>query len=99
MVNNQRDTGTPPSHQAPPCHTIPNYYANVLKTLQIIPILERFFIKFCVWETRKQKSLGVIDFEAFSTQSRDRTGMEVNPLVFETSASTNSAIWAFAWQR
>lgn len=32
----------------------------------------------------------------FCTQTRDRTGMEVNPLVFETNASTNSAIWAFA---
>ena len=28
------------------------------------------------------------------TQSRNRTGMEINPLVFETSASTYSAIWA-----
>ena len=34
--------------------------------------------------------------KVFCTQSRDRTGMEVNPLVFETSASTNSAIWAFS---
>ncbi len=33
-----------------------------------------------------------------STQTRGRTGMEVNPLVFETSASTDSAIWASAFQ-
>ena len=29
------------------------------------------------------------------TQTRGRTGMDVTPLVFETSASTDSAIWAF----
>ena len=31
---------------------------------------------------------------SFSTQSRGRTGTGVNLLVFETSASTDSAIWA-----
>ena len=32
----------------------------------------------------------------FRTQSRGRTGTGVNLLVFETSASTDSAIWASA---
>ena len=33
-------------------------------------------------------------FSPLSTQSRGRTGTGVNLLVFETSASTDSAIWA-----
>ena len=33
-------------------------------------------------------------FSPHSTQSRGRTGTGVNLLVFETSASTDSAIWA-----
>ena len=45
----------------------------------------------------KRKSQ-VLNYQLLSfylrTQTRGRTGMEVNPLVFETSASTDSAIWA-----
>ena len=49
------------------------------------------------WEREKTKkpNLSVANtWLLIRTQSRDRTGMEVNPLVFETSASTYSAIWA-----
>ncbi len=34
-----------------------------------------------------------------STQSRGRTGTALQPLVFETNASTDSAIWALGEQR
>ena len=44
---------------------------------------------------KNKKSEESFNFLRFSTQTRGRTGMEVNPLVFETSASTDSAIWAF----
>ena len=44
---------------------------------------------------RKQLSVDIQLLSRFAcTQTRGRTGMEVNPLVFETSASTDSAIWA-----
>ena len=43
---------------------------------------------------KNKKSEESFNFLRFSTQTRGRTGMEVNPLVFETSASTDSAIWA-----
>lgn len=44
---------------------------------------------------RKQLSIDIQLLSCFiCTQTRGRTGMEVNPLVFETSASTDSAIWA-----
>ena len=53
----------------------------------------------CTWarsalrHARKQKREELLFF-SFSTQSRGRTGTGVNLLVFETSASTDSAIWA-----
>ena len=44
---------------------------------------------------RKRLSVDIQLLSRFTrTQTRGRTGMEVNPLVFETSASTDSAIWA-----
>ena len=43
-------------------------------------------------QTKKGESFKTFSFR---TQTRGRTGMEVNPLVFETSASTDSAIWAY----
>ena len=33
----------------------------------------------------------------YRTQTRGRTGMDFTPLVFETSASTDSAIWAIVF--
>ena len=44
---------------------------------------------------RKEKTLIISRLSGFfGTQTRGRTGMDVTPLVFETSASTDSAIWA-----
>ena len=50
-----------------------------------------------VTRSRKEKRRKYFYFLRFSTQTRGRTGMEGNPLVFETSASTDSAIWAHTW--
>ncbi len=46
-----------------------------------------------------KKSLTDFSVRLFRTRSRDRTGMGITPLVFETSASTNSAIRALAFAK
>ena len=46
---------------------------------------------------RVTKKRGRLSSSSFCTQSRGRTGTGVNLLVFETSASTDSAIWASAF--
>ena len=43
-----------------------------------------------------KRKRGRLSSSSFRTQSRGRTGTGVNLLVFETSASTDSAIWASA---
>lgn len=40
----------------------------------------------------------IFDRNPVSTQSRGRTGTALQPLVFETNASTDSAIWALPKQ-
>ena len=47
-----------------------------------------------VFATLENKKREKRKFLSLSTQSRGRTGTGVNLLVFETSASTDSAIWA-----
>ncbi len=46
--------------------------------------------------THQHEKREVLSNFSFRTQSRGRTGTGVNLLVFETSASTDSAIWASA---
>ena len=61
-------------------------------------VAHTFLQKWGNYGNKKQKktdNLAIISL--FGTQTRGRTGMEVNPLVFETSASTDSAIWAMAF--
>ena len=48
-------------------------------------------VLFATLENKKKRETFV---SLYSTQSRGRTGTGVNLLVFETSASTDSAIWA-----
>ena len=47
-----------------------------------------------LFATAENKKREKQKFLSCSTQSRGRTGTGVNLLVFETSASTDSAIWA-----
>ena len=64
-------------------------YSLIFRKDNIISIIDKMY---------KQKKGERLPF-SFRTQTRGRTGMEVNPLVFETSASTDSAIWALSETR
>ena len=51
---------------------------------------------FFEWFAKKHKNpFRITSKGVLSTQSRSRTGTSVTSLVFETNASTNSAIWAY----
>ena len=66
-------------------------------------------LAFCVqmcpisFDLDKKKNLQVLKFNysqiLFSAQNRGRTGTGVTPLVFETNASADSAIWAKCFLR
>ena len=54
-----------------------------------------FKVKVTIFEVLKRRNpRRSCSTRVFRTQSRGRTGTGVNLLVFETSASTDSAIWA-----
>ena len=59
----------------------------------------RFQIVYLLVGKKKRYKALFKGFVASCTQGRDRTGMRVNSLVFETSASTNSATWAIPLER
>lgn len=59
--------------------------------------LNKIFFKFRALSVKKSeiyKKKTHISVSLFRTQSRSRTGTSVTSLVFETNASTDSAIWA-----
>ena len=63
-----------------------------MRSPQLLRLTHKKGTKF---QKKKRQLFNLLTISVFqSTQSRGRTGMEINPLVFETSASTDSAIWA-----
>ena len=62
--------------------------------LQDLQLLYGKMLVLTEWKSIKKKTRKDFHLSSFSTQSRGRTGTGVNLLVFETSASTDSAIWA-----
>ncbi len=67
--------------------------AKIIEPLLITKFLIGYF-RILMFYGRKKRNRPKICFFCFRTRSRDRTGTASLPLVFETSASTNSAIRA-----
>jgi hypothetical protein len=68
----------------------------IIEPLPITKFLIGYFRILMFYRSKKKRNRSKICFFRFRTRSRDRTGTASLPLVFETSASTNSAIRAYS---
>ena len=78
---------------------LPEYKGNSYPTICSMFVATISILSCCAIKQKEPRLIGealfgIIHLRKQSARSRDRTGTGVTPLVFETNASTNSAIWA-----
>ena len=78
---------------------LPEYKGNSYPTICSMFVATISILSYCTIKQKEPRCIaetlfGIIHLRKQSARSRDRTGTGVTPLVFETNASTNSAIRA-----
>ncbi len=78
---------------------LPEYKGNSYPTICSMFVATISILSYCAIKQKEPRRIaealsGIIHLRKQSARSRDRTGTGVTPLVFETNASTNSAIRA-----